>query len=289
MSDKVRTDATLTCDEVRDLAASFVLGALEDNESDAVRTHLAGCADAHAEIAELGSVLPALAASVPQVEPRPALKGRILAAAAADLESRSAAASVTPAAAEVAPTSAPPITTPIAFPSAAERETRGVQRGRSGAGAWVLRIAAVLAIAALGGWNLLLQGQLDQSRTYEQQVAAVLDVAGQPGALTAVLTAEGGDGPSGLAAVAADGAVTLAMRGLAPTSGDQVYEAWAIGGDGTPVPLGGFKVGTAGVAYFEGEGLPTDPGVVLALTLEPGPGATAPTSPVLSLGTMTAG
>ena len=31
----------LTCDEARDLAASFVLGALSDAEMDAVREHLA--------------------------------------------------------------------------------------------------------------------------------------------------------------------------------------------------------------------------------------------------------
>lgn len=282
MSDDVHAPTDdLTCDEVRDLAASFVLGALDADEAGAVRAHLADCADAHAEIAELGGVLPVLAASVPQVEPRPALKARILAAAAADLETRDATGPGTP---DVEPAPAP-----IAFPSVIERARRSAAPGRPGAGAWVLRIAAVLAIAALGGWNLLLQGQLDQARTYEQQVAAVLDVAGQPGALTAVLTAEGGDGPSGLAAVAADGAVTLAMRGLAPTTGAQVYEAWAIGSDGTPVPLGGFQVGTAGVAYFEGAGSPADPGVVLALTLEPAPGATAPTAPIVSLGTTSAG
>lgn len=288
MSDDTRADAILTCDEVRDLAASFVLGALDDDEADAVRAHLADCADAHAEIAELGGMLPVLAASVPQVEPRPALKARILAAAAAELESRSAPEA--PEAEAVAPAEPTVAAAPIAFPSAVERADRATaRRERSGMGAWALRIAAVLAIALVGGWNLLLQGELDQARTYEQQVAAVLDVAAQPGALTAVLTAEGGSGPSGLAAVAADGAVTLAMRGLTPTTGEQVYEAWAIGGDGTPVPLGGFKVGDAGIALFEGDGLPTDPGIVLALTLEPAPGATAPTTPVLSLGTTSAG
>lgn len=300
MSDDVRADAILTCDEVRDLAASFVLGALDADEADAVRAHLADCPDAHAEIGELGGVLPALAASVPQVEPSPALKARILAAAAADLEARSAdaaaaarsaasARSTSPAApADAAAATVAPA--PIVFPSAVERAGRAeAQRGRSGTGSWALRIAAVLAIALLGGWNLSLQGQLDQARTYERQVAAVLDVAAQPGALTAVLTAEGGAGPSGLAAVAADGAVTLAMRGLAPTTGDQVYEAWAIGGDGTPVPLGGFQVGATGIAYFQADGIPTEPGLVLALTLEPRPGATAPTSPVVSLGTTIAG
>ena len=68
MSDSLRP-ADLTCDDVREMAGSFVLGALPDAEAAAVRQHLATCADAHAEIAELGSVLPALDASVPVVEP----------------------------------------------------------------------------------------------------------------------------------------------------------------------------------------------------------------------------
>ena len=40
-----------------------------------------------------------------------------------------------------------------------------------------------------------------------------------------------------------------------------------------------------GIAYFEGTGLPTQDGIVLALTLEPGPGATAPSSDPVSVGT----
>ena len=272
----------LTCDEIRDLAAPFVLGALDADEAEAVRAHLASCADAHAEIAELAGVLPVLDGSVPQVEPPASLKVRLMAAAAADLESRTTGA-VPGAVPVIAKTAAP-----LAFPTASQREARAVARGRPSIGSWAVRIAAVLAIALVGGWNLLLQGQLDEARTYEQNVAAVLDVAGQPGSLTAVLTAEGGDGPSGLAAVGGDGAVILAMRALTPTSGAQVYEAWVIGSDGAPVPLGGFQVGQTGTAFFQGSGLPTDPGIVLALTLEPGPGATAPTSPIVSLGTATA-
>ena len=59
--------------------------------------------------------------------------------------------------------------------------------------------------------------------------------------------------------MSAAGEVTLAMRDLAPTSGDQVYEAWVIGGDGVPVPLGGFTVGQQPARpYFEGSGLPAD-------------------------------
>ena len=140
----------------------------------------------------------------------------------------------------------------------------------------------------LGGWNLLLQGQLGSAQAYEDSVAAVLQVAGQEGSLTAVLTPQGDVGPSGLAAVSASGAVTLAMRDLPATSGAQVYEAWVIGSDGVPVALGGFQVDAAGIASFSASGVPAQDGIVLALTLEPGPGATAPSSPPVSLGTATA-
>ncbi|MEX2184293.1 MAG: anti-sigma factor [Chloroflexota bacterium] len=258
----------LTCDEVRDLAAPFVLDALDDAETSAMRRHLASCDDPHAEIAELASALPVLAASVPVVEPPASLKARVLGAAAADLAARE------PAAADQAP--ARPI-------SLATRRA-----GRGQLGTWALRIAAVLAIALVGGWNVLLQGQLDDARRYEQSVAAVLDVAGRDGSLTALLSADGGGGPTGLAAVSATGEVTLAMRDLSPTTAGDVYEAWVIGGDGVPVPLGSFTVGGTGTASFSATGIPAQDGIVLALTREPGPGSTTPTLPIVSMGTATA-
>ena len=67
------------------------------------------------------------------------------------------------------------------------------------------RIAAVLAIVALGIWNLALWSRLE---TADQQQAAflaeVLELARQPGSTTAVLV---GETASGLAAVGADGQV----------------------------------------------------------------------------------
>ena len=80
------------------------------------------------------------------------------------------------------------------------------------------------------------------------------------------------------------GVLTLAMQDLAPTTGTQVYETWVIPADGIPVALGGFQVGRDGTATFEGTGLPVADGIVLALTLEPVPGLTAPTGPVVSKG-----
>jgi len=279
----------LTCDEVRELAGAYVLGALEAGEEAAMRAHLAGHPDGHPEVAEIGAVIPALVELVPIVEPPAGLKDRIMAAAAADLAARGRTigteagtaerpAAQPPAAAE--PMVAQPPAAPVAFPSA---EERAVRRARTAPATWVLRIAAVLAIALLGGWNLLLQNDLDAARQYERNVAAVLQTASQPGSLTAVLAADGGTG-SGLAAVDAEGDVAMAMRDLAPTSGNAVYEAWVIASDGVPVPLGSFTVGGNGTAFFEGSGLPSAEGIVLALTLEPGPGATTPTMPIISAG-----
>ncbi len=274
MTDPMRP-TELTCDDVRELAGAFVLDALEPAEAAAVRAHLASCADAHVEIAEAGSVLPVLGASVPQVEPSPALKGRIIAAAAADLEARRSGGGLPPVT---------PVTEPTPFPDADERAARATRT--TSPATWAIRIAAVLVIGLLGAWNLLLQGQLATARTYQDDVAVVLDVASQPGSFTAVLAPTASGGPRGLAAMSPSGDMAMAVRDLAPTSGDQVYEAWVIGADGVPVPLGGVPVGSSGTAFYTGAGLTAEPGAVLALTLEPGPGAKAPSSSPVSAGTV---
>jgi hypothetical protein len=279
-----RRPAELTHDEVVDLAASFVLGALDEDEMAAVRAHVASCADPHAEIDELGGMVVVLQASLRPVEPPPALKDRIMAAAAADLDARrreaaQTAAGQTAAAPPLPAAPAAPATTRPSVPPLVPRQPRW---------SWALGIAAVLAIVLLGGLNLSLQSQLNEAQAYQRQVAAVLDAAAQPGALTAVMKSQASDGPSGLAAVTPDGSMRIAMRDLAPTTGQEVYEAWAILPESAPVPLGGFQVGPNGVGYLEADGLPTQTGLVLALTREPGPGATAPSSDPVSVGTAAA-
>lgn len=266
----------LTHDEVVEMGGPFVLGALEPAEAAAVRAHLASCSEDHSEIAELGSVLPVLAASAPVLEPPAGLKARIMTAAAAEAAARPVTAVPTAPAGPAAPTP---------FPTASERDAR--QSRRTGTLSWVLRIAAVVAIVALGASNLLLRNQLDSAQAYEQAVAAVLDVAAQPGSLTAVLTPDGGTG-SGLAAVDASGDVTLAMQDLSPTSGSTVYTAWVIGADGVPLDIGSFQVGSNGTATFGSSGTTATAGAVLALTREAGPGASAPTMPIISKGVATA-
>jgi hypothetical protein len=278
----------LTCDDVRELAGLYVLGALEPGEEAAVRDHLASCDQAHEEITELGGVVPAMLeadlATMELVEPPAGLRDRIMAAAAADLAERTAAPP-----APLAPTAASVPAEPIAFPSSAERSLRPERtRSRTSPLDWVLRVAAVVAIVAVGTWGLGLQRQLDAAQRFDAAVAAVVQAAGQPGATTVVLTAAPGGTGSGIAAVAPNGSVVLAMRDLPATSGSQVYETWVIIEGQDPLAVGGFTVDSNGIAGFATRPAVTPPGATIALTLEPNAGNTAPMGPVVSSGVTTA-
>jgi hypothetical protein len=277
----------LSHEEAIDLAPLYVLGALEEAEMAAVREHLATCPESHAEIDDLGGVVPYLFddPELELVEPPAALGDRIMAAAAADLAERNEAAKrATPVAERTAPAAIP-------FPTADERDARAERtRSRTGPLEWALRIAAVVAIVALGAWSIRLQGQVSDlehqaaaAAQFRSAVTAVLDVAAQPGSQTAVLAAQQPGGPRGLAAVASDGSVQFAMQDLAPTSGSQVYETWAIVGSGAPVPIGSFTVDASGTASFTSKQGPTAPGMAVAVSREPEAGATVPTE-VVSVG-----
>jgi Anti-sigma-K factor rskA, C-terminal/Putative zinc-finger len=292
------TQQPLTHEQAVDLAPLYVLGALEEAEMGSVREHLATCPESHAEFEELGGVVPYLLddPSLELVEPPAALGDRIMAAAAADLAARSApvAERTTPVAERTTPAAERTTPAAIPFPSADEREARAERtRARTSPLEWAVRIAAVVAIVALGAYGFRLQGQVNDleaqvaaAENFRSAVAAVLDVAAQEGSQTAVLTPVESGGPRGLAAVASDGSIQFAMEDLAPTSGNQVYETWAIVGDAAPVPLGSFTVDTTGVASFTSKQGPTDPGIVVAVSREPAAGATTPTE-VVSAGAAT--
>lgn len=276
-------ESTMSCDQARDLAAGYVIGALEAAEEAAVREHLRTCPETHAEFAELGGVVPYLAEAVLElVEPPAALRDRIMAAAAADLAARSGGPSQADAArSQLEPATHP--AAPIAFPSAAERDVRA--RSRTGRLGWAMRIAAVVAIVVLGGWNLLLQNQLNAARGFDQAVATVISAAAEPGSKTVILAPGDDSRASGIAAVRPDGSVVLAMRDLPPTSGSQVYETWVILPGAAPLAVGSFTVDANGTATFTTRPADAPAGARIAVTREPRAGNTAPEGPLVSAGT----
>jgi hypothetical protein len=275
----------LTCAQIVDLAPAFVLGALDATEMTAVRGHLAACPEAHEEMSELGAAAATLLESVEAVAPPAALGARIMAAARADAVRRTAApAPAGPAPAVVA--QAPIARAPEAMPPRPTLLDRLFGRRP----AWAaIALAASIAVVALGAWNLQLRTQVDELSAYRRDVLAIFDAASKPGSQLAVLAAPDGSGPaSGLAALAGDGSLALAMRDLAPTTGTQVYEVWLIGASGTPVPVGGFEVAGGGTGTFTIGGTNGAGVTTVALTLEPKPGATTPTPPLVALGTVRA-
>ena len=275
------TFAGLTCAEVADLAPAFVLGALEARESDAVRRHLAQCPEAHPEMAELHSVVPALFEVAEPVAPPAELRARILAAAAADTQRVGGSQPVVePAAA--APRPAAPAQRPASRPATVEERTphrdwTDIFRRPIWA---TVSLAAMLAVAVLGYQNIRLQQENAALAAYRQGVVELISEAAAPGAQLAVLAPVEGSGPQGVAAVAADGTVALVMRDLAPTTGTEVYEAWIIAGEAAPVPIGEFTVAEDGLGTFRTDQPDTTAGVVVALSREPGPDSTTPTTVV---------
>ena len=103
------TEPRMTHEEALELAPLYVLGALTSDEEADVREHLATCRLSHAEIDELGGVVPALIeaelAEIELVDPPASLRDRIMAAAAADLAERTR---TTPASAGASPVATPP-------------------------------------------------------------------------------------------------------------------------------------------------------------------------------------
>jgi anti-sigma factor RsiW len=275
----------MTCDQVRDLLPAYVLGALERDEEAAVREHLVTC-NLHAEAAELGGVVASLAETVDPVEPPADLRSRIMAAAAADLETRRSPAAVTDTLA--ADTTRPATVAPPRAMPAERRPRFQLSWG------FALQAAAVIALVALGAWTVNLQnrltgleGDVAAARAYETAVSNVLTAAAEPDSHTVVLAA-GPDAPfvsGGIAAIKSDGSVVMAVHDLDPTVGSEVYEAWVILAGADPIPIGDFAVASAGTASFSATATPATAGATIALTREPGPNATTPTGPIISLGT----
>jgi Anti-sigma-K factor rskA/Putative zinc-finger len=292
--------SALSCEQVRDLAAGFVLGALEPATMHDVRDHLASCGEPHPEMAELGGVVPYLAESVEPVEPPAALLGRIQAAieaevrasertdAAADrlVASFAEPASPGPVAAEAV---AGPIVQPTPAGSPEPVSLAGERARRRSPVRWLAAIAAVLAIVLLGAWNIVLNQQLSSAQAQQAATEQVLAIAQQPGGQAAILSPGAAGGPSGLAAVSADGTFALAVHGLTPTSGTEVYEAWVIAPSGTPQPVGSFEVSSDGLGHLATANVPTGSSLTVGLTREPASGATTPTLPMVVSGVTTQG
>src|SRR5947209_3506565 len=70
----------MTCEELEELSGAYVLDAITPEERREADEHLAQCPNCPQIIRELRSVVDLLPLSVPQIDPSPALKERVLSA-----------------------------------------------------------------------------------------------------------------------------------------------------------------------------------------------------------------
>lgn len=209
----------MTCQAVDELAGSFALGAVERDEEEVVAAHLASCDQPHREIRESMGAGELLATSLEPVAPPAALRDRLM----ATLER------IPQAHRPLVPAPSPPT-------------------GRAGWLDWLsprlarpLALAAVVALLAVGAWNLGLQSQIGQRDAALRAVASAI-ANGQ-----AAFRVDGSAGRGYVVDTPGAGAA-LVVADLQRLPADRLYELWLIDASGAPVAVGTFNPTEAAVA-----------------------------------------
>ena len=264
-------------DALRDATGLYALGALAGDERTAFEAHLATCPECGAEVRALRAVVTTLAYAVPQIDPPPALRGRVLAAIGVADTARAV------------------------VPDAATRV-----RASLGIGGWLSAAALLVMSVALGAYAWSLRGRvgglerqlevaiarLDRS---EQQLATATRAADRAQLRLAVLTAPdlqqvdlAGQPPAPRAAGRAfwsrSNGLLFAANQLPPLPAGRIYQLWFLT-PGAPVSAGLLtpdENGRVTAAFDTPPGTPTPTG--LAVSIEPEGGVTAPTGAIYLAG-----
>jgi anti-sigma-K factor RskA len=223
--------------DVHDLTAAYALDALDPEEREAYEAHLGQCGHCREELASLGETATALALAVVSPPPPERLRGRILAAAAAEREN-------------VVPL-------PMRRP-------------------WLLRatvaaagVAACTAVG-LGIWAGTLSHSLDRARAASARAEEAAQILADPNSQKIALR-----GGSGTLTVDPTGRGVLIVRRLPAAPSGHTYEAWVIPPGGKPKRAGLFRGGESPTMLTLDEMVPA--GSVVAATVERQGGVDAPT------------
>jgi anti-sigma-K factor RskA len=259
-------DTPMSHSEFEELAAGYVLGALEPDDEHDFQRHLDGCATCEATVRELEVVAGELAYAAPPVDPPDPLWAGIRR--------------------EIQPEAAPrgtipvPVVSPV--PDARARRGRRLLPGLAAA-------AALLLVVALSVWNLSLR---DENAAIRDRLAALeraTQLANDP--TTSLVTLDDAPGPQGaqatvIASSRQDRGVLL-VESLPTLARDRVYEFWCVPGgrfEDAQKTLVFVPLRRQGVQALEFE-TPIQPGTAFAITDEPAPdGSEKPTTQPLLVG-----
>ena len=260
-------------EEMRDLVAAYVLGAVDSNEASQVEQHLVGCVDCRHLEGELHQVAEALPAFVDERDPSPALRSRLMAIVSAEAGEAwvSGAEQIDdargPRRTEPRETAPPGATEMPDGPPAMPLPLRLTRRQWPPASWPAVAAAVVLVAIGVAAWQLLSPGQVQPTRVYAVKDTGRGTISGQ------------------LRYYQSGNRLDLNVHGLRPLTGGSVYELWLIrtrGGRIVSVDgLGAFRPGSDGIGSITLTGYPVPSFQIAGLTVQKSL-ATTPTLPIVA-------
>jgi anti-sigma-K factor RskA len=247
----------------------YALGALEDEERQAIESHMAQCAACSRKLAEAQGRIALLALGVPRVEPSLGVKERLMNRVRAATEDQA-----------------------VRLPSA-EPKRAGEFFGRWWAAA-LAPAAVVLALAAFFLWkeNVYLDRQLSDLRATMQEQQKQLDYARNVAHLfeakdtITVSLAPMPGMPGGAVKVMYNEKMGMLMYDgwIEPPPEDKSYQLWVVPMEGDPISVGVFNPATSDSAHWLTKVPPGVAARAFAITLEPAGGVSTPTGPKVLVG-----
>lgn len=216
----------LDCQAVDELDAAFALGALPPDEARAVIDHLATCSQPHGQLRAFVGVGEVLAMSADPVRPGSGLRDRVMASVA-----RTPQEHVATATREAT----------IQDRAADRGADDGWLRWLSPGVARPLAVAAIVAVLAVAGWNVVLQQQVGERDRALRAVAATIS-GGE-----VAFRVDGAAGRGYVVETPGSGAA-LVVADLATLPANRIYELWLLDPAGAPVAVGTFTPGSDAVA-----------------------------------------
>lgn len=234
-----------------ELAVGWALHALEPEDEALFVRHLPDCARCARTVSETSEVMAALATDLAAAEPSADLRDRLRDAVERTEQMRLPVPDSVPDLADLDGLDV--FDEPVAEPAPARRATGFPHYEHIGSGAppvppsWrrllptALVAAAVIAILALGSWNVMLSEARSSAETAAAQQSGVIDKLLQPGHATIARLSDDGGHPVATV-VARQGSMQVVTDGLAVNDTSRfVYVVWGMRDD-TATALGTFDV-----------------------------------------------